>query len=159
MPVLEDQGLAIVDSTVINEYLEDAYPEPPLMPASASDRARCRMWEDMADHFMAVHVTTLIREVFMKPDDDERNKQAVAGTYAEFSGYLGALERCLNGQDYLCRVYSLADIATCMCVTFGQSLGVDISKQAAVQAWYGRVSARPAVAAELEQLMSAAAAV
>lgn len=157
VPVLEDGGLAIVDSTVINEYLEDAYPEVPLMPEASLDRAECRMWEDMADFFMAVHITTLIREVFMKPGAEDRDKEAVAGAMAAFGGYLDALNTRLTDQEYLGGSYSLADISTWLCLTFGQTLGVEIGERAGVQAWYQRVSERPVIQAELAQVMAAAA--
>ena len=42
VPTLVDGDVAVFDSTVILEYLEDAYPTPPLYPASAKLRARCR---------------------------------------------------------------------------------------------------------------------
>ena len=57
VPVLVNGDLAIVDSTVINEYLEDKYPQPALMPESATDKAICRMFEDQADHHMAIDIT------------------------------------------------------------------------------------------------------
>ena len=41
VPVLVDGDLTLYDSTVILEYLEDAYPQVPLYPAGARDRARC----------------------------------------------------------------------------------------------------------------------
>lgn len=157
VPALEDQGLAIVDSTVINEYLEEAYPEVPLMPAGPLERAACRMWEDMADFFMATHLTTLIREVFMKPGGEGRDEAAVAETLAAFEGYLDALERRLEGSEYLAEAYSLADIATWLCLTFAQTLGVGMGERPGILAWYGRISERPVVKAELELVMRAAA--
>jgi glutathione S-transferase len=158
VPVLEDAGLAIVDSTVINEYLDEAYPDVPLMPSAAPDRAACRMWEDMADHFMASHVTILIREVFMKPDGAGRDQTAVDQTLAAFGSYLDALERRLSQTEHLCGQYTLADIATWLCLTFAQTLGVTMGERAGVQAWYERVSARPVIARELDRVMTAAAA-
>jgi len=158
VPVLVDDRFAIVDSTVINEYLEDAYPEVPLMPADPRERAECRMWEDMADFFTASHVTTLIREVFMKPGGEGRDEVAVGETMAAFEGYLNALEKRLFDQDHLCAAYSLADIANWLCLTFAQTLGVDTGDRPALQAWYGRVGERPAVKTELEAVMAAAAA-
>src|SRR5499426_607882 len=51
VPVLVDDDTAVYDSTVINEYLEDEYPEPPVLPAVGSSalRSRARMFEDFAD--------------------------------------------------------------------------------------------------------------
>jgi glutathione S-transferase len=158
VPVLEDQGLAIVDSTVINEYLEDAYPVVPLMPADPQGRAACRMWEDRADYFMATHISTLIAEVFMKPNGEGRDEGAVADAMAAFSGYLDGLDARLVGEDHLCGEYSLADIATWLCLTFGQTLGVDLGDRSGLQAWYVRISERPAVQAELALVMGAASA-
>src|SRR6516165_7647108 len=45
VPVLVDGDLTLFDSTLIIEYLEDAYPAPPLFPADAKARARCRLIE------------------------------------------------------------------------------------------------------------------
>jgi glutathione S-transferase len=42
VPVLEDQGVVYHESRIINEYLEDAYPQVPLMPQAARERARIR---------------------------------------------------------------------------------------------------------------------
>jgi glutathione S-transferase len=44
VPVLRDGGQPIRESLVINEYLDDAYPEPRLRPAGAAERARVREW-------------------------------------------------------------------------------------------------------------------
>jgi glutathione S-transferase len=44
VPVLKDAGQVIRESLVINEYLDDAYPEPALKPKGALERARMREW-------------------------------------------------------------------------------------------------------------------
>jgi glutathione S-transferase len=43
VPVLEEDGFALPESTVIMEYLEERYPEPPLLPADAAARAIVRL--------------------------------------------------------------------------------------------------------------------
>ena len=48
MLVLDD-GRSIADSTVICEYLEQVYPDPPAYPADAFERARMRSIEDLCD--------------------------------------------------------------------------------------------------------------
>ena len=54
VPVLEDRGRAIHDSTAILRYLEATYPERPLVPQDPAQRAECWLLEDWADQaFMA----------------------------------------------------------------------------------------------------------
>ena len=42
VPVLIDEDITVYDSTIIAEYLEDEYPEPPLFPAVGSSALRAR---------------------------------------------------------------------------------------------------------------------
>jgi glutathione S-transferase/RNA polymerase-associated protein len=55
-PALVDGEVSVFDSTIILEYLDDAYPDPPMRPASAADRARVRMLEEVMDtHYEAIN--------------------------------------------------------------------------------------------------------
>ena len=81
----------------------------------------------------------------------------VALAMAAFADYLAALERQLESREHLCGDFSLADIATWLCLTFGQTLGVYLGDQSNVEGWYERVSGRPAMQAELASVMGAAA--
>jgi glutathione S-transferase len=49
VPTLVHDGAPIINSFCINEYIEDAFPEPPLRPAGATERARMRYWAWTAD--------------------------------------------------------------------------------------------------------------
>ena len=49
VPVLIHEGAPISESTVILEYIEDAFPDPPLRPASPLDRAMMRVWTKVPD--------------------------------------------------------------------------------------------------------------
>ena len=42
VPTLMDGDIAVFDSTLIWEYLEDAYPDNPLAPSAPAERAACR---------------------------------------------------------------------------------------------------------------------
>ncbi|KAI0871176.1 glutathione S-transferase [Hypoxylon argillaceum] len=58
VPALIDGEAHIFDSTIILEYLEDKFPEPPLLPprSDPAARARARMIEDLCDtHYEAVN--------------------------------------------------------------------------------------------------------
>jgi glutathione S-transferase len=52
VPSLVHDGRAIVDSTVINEYLEELFPEVALIPKDAYERAQMRAWVQYLDEVM-----------------------------------------------------------------------------------------------------------
>jgi glutathione S-transferase len=58
VPTLVDDGTVIIESTVICEYLDDAYPEPPLRPKDAAGRARMRLWTKQLDE--SLHAATSV---------------------------------------------------------------------------------------------------
>jgi glutathione S-transferase len=49
VPTLVHDGTPIINSFCINEYIDDASPEPPLRPSDLKDRARMRYWSWTAD--------------------------------------------------------------------------------------------------------------
>lgn len=51
VPSLIDGATTVFDSTIILEYLEDNWPQPPLLPATAAERARVRMLEELCDTY------------------------------------------------------------------------------------------------------------
>ena len=153
VPVLVDGDLPIHDSTVINEYLEDRYPDTPLFPSDAVARAQCRKLEDDADHMVMDHLGILIRGVFLEsPDMDvEINNSRQA-----YEQYMEQLDDLLTDQDYLCGSFSVADIAAFMAIAFAMNLGVTLS-QKNLERWYERMLARPAVKADFAAILETAA--
>ena len=59
VPVLDHDGDIITHTTVINEYLEDAFPEIPLRPLDPFGKARMRYWNKFVDEhvmsFVSIH--------------------------------------------------------------------------------------------------------
>ncbi len=53
VPVLEHDGRVIADSTAIARYLEERFPDPPLLPADPAARAYCALVEDWADETLS----------------------------------------------------------------------------------------------------------
>jgi glutathione S-transferase len=49
VPALVHDGSVIIESTVILEYIEDVFPEPPLRPSVPALRAQMRVWEKLPD--------------------------------------------------------------------------------------------------------------
>jgi glutathione S-transferase len=52
VPVLVDDGAIITESTVIGEYLEEAYPDPPIMPKDPLERVKVRLWTKIVDEIL-----------------------------------------------------------------------------------------------------------
>jgi glutathione S-transferase len=76
VPTLVHDGKVLTESTVICEYLDDVFPEPPLRPAGAYERAKIRVWTKAVDEevhpacaevtFASTHRHTLAR---LPPDE------------------------------------------------------------------------------------------
>jgi glutathione S-transferase len=49
VPVLKQGKRRLWESAIINEYLEDAFPDPPLLPKDPMQRAQARIWINFAD--------------------------------------------------------------------------------------------------------------
>ena len=155
VPVLVDSSLALYDSTIILEYLEDRYPSPPLYPKDVAERARCRQAEAAADEILFPPVFELISEVFYKPGG-ERDEQRIARARAAIAQHHEGLERRLAERPYLCGEFSVADIAYGLTLTFAASLGAALADaHPRLRAWYERVLARPSVAKEVAGLAAA----
>jgi glutathione S-transferase len=159
VPVLVDGDLALFDSTVIFEYLEDAYPTPALYPAAAQERARCRMLELTADEILLPHVKGLMYR--SEPPDSDPQRQLsreVEGRRAEAAilDHYGRLEDRLDGVEYLCGDFSFADIATFLTVLFVLRLkGPRLAAGSALAGWYARVGARPAASRVADEIAAA----
>lgn len=115
IPVLIDGANTIADSTVICEYLEDAYPENPLLPATAASRSRARWLEEFADSRLGevfiwhlYNQRVIRRFVWGLPPEDEVLSRAINEEIPHVMCYL---ESQLPGEGFLFGALSIADIA------------------------------------------------
>ncbi len=154
VPVLVDGGLTLYDSTLINEYLEDAYPTPALFPKGATARARCRQLELHADEVFFSNVLTLIREVYYKPNESERDAALVQGARANIERIFTELDALLQDREWFCDEFGVADITYALVTLFASTLGSGPSQDLTnFQAWFARTSQRPLVANEIREVM------
>jgi glutathione S-transferase len=49
VPVLKHGDRCVWESAIINEYLEESFPDPPLLPKEPTQRAQARIWINFAD--------------------------------------------------------------------------------------------------------------
>ncbi len=82
VPTLVDDGQVLIESTLINEYLEEAYPEIPLMPKEASGRHAVRLWTKKIDqlHPSAGVITYAIgpRQLIVNQPEEAREAHIAA---------------------------------------------------------------------------------
>jgi glutathione S-transferase len=150
VPVLVDGDVTLFDSTVIFEYLEEAYPAPALMPpmgpGAAGPRAECRMMELRADEVVFPHARAFFyRTDPPHPDAAARKANEEAGVRAEAAlrGHFAALDAIVSRRDFLCGDLSYADIAMFMTILWTQRLkGPALRDYRALTAWYERLQAR-----------------
>ncbi|MCG8589643.1 MAG: glutathione S-transferase family protein [Proteobacteria bacterium] len=158
VPVLVDGDVVIWESTVICEYLEETRPEPPLLPRTPAERARCRTLEAFADEVFFAPLWDLIEESMYPAAEAGRDTKRLDAARARIDELHAELDGELSGREYLCDVYSVADIANLIMLTAAARMGAapDPGRQH-LTAWLGRVAARPAVARELDAMQRFAA--
>jgi glutathione S-transferase len=160
VPVLVDGDLTIFDSTLIFEYLEDAYPDPALYPRDAKAKARCRQAELMADEVLVPQVVKLMHRSVPRLKDPQRlealeaeartAEAAITALYARFDVELA-------DREYFCGAFTVADIAMVMAVLFARRLGAPpVEEHGNLARWFARMRERPAVAATLDEVMQEA---
>jgi glutathione S-transferase len=137
VPVLEEDTFALAESAVIDEYLDDRYPEPPLWPADPAERALGRMlvfrFDELSRPYYALR----------RGEDGAADRLDVA---------LGELDALLEGRPFLSgREFGLADIAYVPWILRARDrLDVDLGRFSALADWLARLEVRPSIAAEIE---------
>lgn len=156
VPTLVHDGRIVIESTLIIEYLDEAFPQPPLMPLDPYLRARARLWMKKIDDYLHAATSTVtfaaaFRRHFLKlapqelserlariPDPAYRERQRlsiehglqaphVAAALRSFDRYFGEMEEALSASDWLAGgAYSLADAAATPYVNRAAMLGMEM---------------------------------
>jgi glutathione S-transferase/RNA polymerase-associated protein len=147
VPVLVDGETRVFDSTIIAEYLEDAYPEPAMRPKSASERARVRMLEETCDTlFEAVNWAVGEIVVWGRAEGALRDSllaravEQTAGIHRWLERELGA-RPFMNGESF---GYGDACVYPYVAGAAGRACAPPPGSKLAD--WYARVLTRPSVA-------------
>lgn len=144
-PTLFDGDVKLWESLVINEYLEDAYPERPLLPAEPAARARVREAIIEVDKKLMSKNVALMRELVFKPPG-ERDPKAIEAARKEWHDVLAVYDRKLAGRTFLVgEEFSLADVMLFTPIpTLRRFVGEGVPDSLShLRAWLDRISARP----------------
>jgi stringent starvation protein A len=137
VPVLEEDTFLLPESAVIDEYLNERYPKPPLLPVDPAERALARMrifrFDDLSKPYYAVR----------RGEDEARER---------LDRELGKLDGWLRRQPFLTgSEFGLADIAFVPWILRARDrMGIELTEFPALGDWLSRLEGRPSIAAELD---------
>jgi len=109
IPVIDDDGKILFESCIINEYLDEKYPNPPLMPKDPFMRGRGRILVDYALNYLHEPYWALRGEMLKK--ESERNVALIDEKRRTLRKLLEYLEEALGDKPYFVGDFSLTDIA------------------------------------------------
>ncbi len=136
MPVLVERDLILTESNIINEYIDERFPHPQLMPPDPVMRARARLVLFNFEHDLFTHVNTLEHSLG-KGSDKAR---------LEIRDSLSQLTPILTKQKYLMNdEFSMLDVAIAPLLWRLEHYNIELPKVAApVLKYRERLFSRPA---------------
>ena len=106
VPVLDDDGTVVTDSSTIIEHLEQRFPHPPLFPAEPAARADMRVFVDWFDRVWK-HAPNAIEAELLKPRPDLREVERLS---EQLQRSLALFDDMLETRSYLAgQRFSAAD--------------------------------------------------
>ncbi|MCC5885271.1 MAG: glutathione S-transferase family protein [Gammaproteobacteria bacterium] len=151
VPALIDDNVAIFDSTVILEYIEDRWPQPALLPATPAQRARVRMIEDVMDtHYEAINwgLAELLHFGRGEGEVADHLRQRASAQTRQWQAWLTA--RLGNAEWFNGDRFGWGDLAVIPYINGSTGFELGPEPGTALHAWQQRANARPSVAAANE---------
>ena len=140
VPILVERDLVLYESNIINEYIDERFPHPQLMPADPVMRARTRLFLYNFEKELFVHVSTL-EDRSAKPDEKKlaHARQNIRDRLAQLAPML------LKNKYMLGDEFSMLDVAIAPLLWRLDHYGIELSKTAAPLMKYAeRIFSRPA---------------
>jgi glutathione S-transferase len=152
VPFLQDGDFGIGESEVIVEYLEDRYPQRPLLPATPEGRARSRWLSRFHDLYLGPQLSTL----YFALSDGRAGRPDFACEVDRLHELVALLERQLDPAPYFLGArFTLADASFALSWRYVGMLsaahGKAVTETATprLAAWFAAIRERPAVASVL----------
>jgi glutathione S-transferase/RNA polymerase-associated protein len=146
IPALVDGDVRIFDSTIILEYLEDKWPQPPMLPATPAERARVRMIEEICDTYYEAINWALYEIRFFKRATGALADALMARAGEQIAGVNARLERELGGREYFNgSAVGWGDVSVLPAVNAAALSGFPPKAGSALERWLDRMRQRPSV--------------
>ena len=138
VPILQDRDLVLFNARVINEYLDERFPHPQLMPAGPTNRARARLFLYLFEREIFTHVRTL-EAVDLPESEYEKARNTLRDQLTLIALRLNTSKYMMGDE------YSLLDISMAPVLWRLSHWGIEMPRSAAPIMTYGeRLFARPA---------------
>ncbi|MBD2691199.1 glutathione S-transferase family protein [Anabaena catenula] len=108
VPAIKHGDIELYESAIINEYLDEVFPEPPLLPRDSGEKAIARLWIDYANTRLVPAFNKFLRGKDTQEQEQGRGEFLEALLYIEQEG-LGELSG--NSPYWLGETFSLVDIS------------------------------------------------
>ncbi len=146
VPVLEDGDVRISESTAIAQYLVARYGNGNLAPgADSPDFPTYLQWLHYGEGMLMGPMGNFVVETILLPP--ERRSEEHANRAVKLLGrLLMAVDRHLDGRDYLVGDFTAADTITGHACMMSGRMGIDLTPMANLSAYVDRLKARPAFA-------------
>ena len=137
VPILVERDLTLYESNIINEYIDERFPHPQLMPADPVMRARARLFLFNFERELFVHVQTI---------ENTNNQKAIEKGKLLIRDRLTQLAPILLKSKYMLGdEFSMLDVAIAPLLWRLDHYGIDLPKSAAPLMKYAeRIFSRPA---------------
>ena len=141
VPALVDGDVRIFESTIILEYLDDAYPEPAMRPKSPAERARVRMLEEVMDtHFEAINWGLSEIRWFRRAEGEQAEK-LFAAAKAQTEGFFAWLEKQLGDRAWFNgETFGWGDLSVVPYVNGSVGQGYPPAEDSKLAAWLARAN-------------------
>lgn len=156
VPCLIDGSLAVFDSTIILEYLEDKWAKPALLPADPAERARVRMIEELCDTYYEAINWGLLEIRFFGRAGGSLAERLTARATEQIAGVHTRLERELGGRTWFDgEAFGWGDLGVIPYLNTSIVLGFAPPAGSRLAAWNERVRRRTSVSRCLQEALAA----
>ena len=139
VPILVERDLILYESNIINEYIDERFPHPQLMPGDPVDRARVRLFLLNFEKELFVHVSTLEARGAKNDKAIEKAKQQITDRLTQLSPVFLKNKFMMGDQ------FSMLDVVIAPLLWRLNHYGISLSKNAAPLLKYAeRIFSRPA---------------
>ncbi|MCB5363640.1 glutathione S-transferase N-terminal domain-containing protein [Pusillimonas sp. CC-YST705] len=139
VPILVERDLILYESNIINEYIDERFPHPQLMPADPVMRARTRLFLYNFEKELFTHVCVLENRSTSDEKQVETARNAIRDRLSQLAPML------IKNKFMLGEEFSMLDVAMAPLLWRLEHYGIELPKSAApVQKYAERIFSRPA---------------